>query len=203
MLFDRMGIDIWEIIDAAKTNPFGFTPFYPGPGLGGHCIPIDPFYLTWKAREHDFATRSIELAGEINTAMPYYVVQKVIEALNERDKSVKWAKVLILGVAYKKDVDDDRKSPAYIIIDLLLKKAAKVFYNDPYVPHLKKSRKYNFGLKSQPLTEDLLKGIDAVVIVTNHTNYDYAWIVEHANLVIDSRNATKNLNNAKGKVIKA
>lgn len=203
MLFDRMDIDIWEIINAAKTKPFGFTPFYPGPGLGGHCIPIDPFYLTWKAREFDFPTRFIELAGEINTSMPYYVVQKLIDALNQRDKTIKGAKVLILGVAYKRDVDDDRESTAYAIMDLLVKRRAKVSYHDPYIPYLKKSRRYNFGLKSEKLSEQLLKDMDAVVIVTDHSSYDYSWIVQHAPLVIDTRNAIKNLIKDTEKVIKA
>jgi len=203
MLFDHMGIDIWEVINAAKSKPFGFTPFYPGPGLGGHCIPIDPFYLSWKAREYGLNTKFIELAGEINAFMPYYVVQKLIDALNERNRAINGAKILILGVAYKMDVDDDRESPAYAIIDLLLKKGAKVFYNDPYIPYLKKSRRYNFGFKSQTLKKELLEEMDAIVIVTNHSNYDYAWILEHSKLIVDTRNAIKNPLKDNKKVIKA
>lgn len=191
MLFDRMGIDIWEVIDAAKTKPFGFTPFYPGPGLGGHCIPIDPFYLAWKARYYDFRTRFIELAGEINTNMPYYVIYKLMEALNEREKSIRGSRILILGVGYKKDVDDDRESPGYVVMDLLIKRGASILYNDPYIPRLKKSRKYDFGLTSEPLTEELLRKVDAVIIITNHSHYDYNWILNHTPLIIDTRGVFK------------
>jgi len=201
ILFDRMGIDIWEVIEAAKTKPFGFQPFYPGPGLGGHCIPIDPFYLSWAAKEYGLNTKFIELAGEINTSMPYFVLQKTIDALNERRKALKGSKILILGVAYKKDVDDDRESPAYAIMDLLIKRGARIFYNDPYIPKLKKSRKYDFGLTSKPLTEKFLKEMDLIIIVTDHSSYDYQWILENANLVIDTRNAINSPN--KGKIIKA
>lgn len=201
ILFDRMGIDIWEIIEAAKTKPFGFQPFYPGPGLGGHCIPIDPFYLSWAAKEYGLNTKFIELAGEINTSMPYFVLQKAIDALNDRGKALKGSKILILGVAYKKDVDDDRESPAYVIIDLLKKRGARIFYNDPYIPKLKKTRKYDFGLTSKPLTKKLLKEMDLIIIVTNHSSYDYQWILENANLIIDTRNAIKHPN--RRKVIKA
>ena len=203
MLFDRMGMDVWEVIDAAKSKPFGFTPFYPGPGLGGHCIPIDPFYLSWKAREYDFPTRFIELAGEINALMPHYVVQKLIDALNEEGKAIKGAKILILGVAYKRDLDDDRESPAYAVMDHLTKRGAKVFYNDPYVPYPKRSRKYNFGFKSQALKEKLLEEMDAVVIVTDHSSYDYPWILKHSKLIMDTRNAIKNPLKDNKKVIKA
>ena len=143
ILLDRMGIDVWEVINAAKTKPFGFKPFYPGPGLGGHCIPIDPFYLSWKAREYGLNTKFIELAGEINTSMPHYILQRTIDALNDRGKALNGSKILIIGVAYKRDVDDDRESPAYAIMDLLIKRGANVFYNDPYIPYFKKSRKYN------------------------------------------------------------
>jgi UDP-N-acetyl-D-glucosamine dehydrogenase len=189
VLCHRMGIDIWEVIEAAKTKPFGFTPFYPGPGLGGHCIPIDPFYLTWKAREYDFATRFIELAGEINTHMPYYVVQRVMEALNERGKALKSARVLVLGIAYKKDIDDMRESPSFHIIELLQKKGAMVDYNDPYVPKLPKLRDHDLSMNSVKLTEDVLSSYDCVLIVTDHSVYDYRWIVEHSSLVVDTRNA--------------
>ena len=192
MLFDRMGIDVWEVIRAASTKPFGFMPFYPGPGLGGHCIPIDPFYLTWKAREFDYQTKFIELAGEINTAMPYYVINKTVEALNARNKSVKGAKVLVLGLAYKKDIDDSRESPSLKIISLLQKKGAKVAYNDPYVPHVVGHREYpGLELKSVPLTKALLQRADAVVISTDHSAYDYDMIVRNAKLVVDTRNAVK------------
>jgi len=201
IVFDRMGIDIWEVIEAAKTKPFGFKPFYPGPGLGGHCIPIDPFYLSWKAREYGLNTKFIELAGEINTSMPHYILQRTIDALNDRGKALNGSKILILGVAYKKDVDDDRESPAYAIMDLLIKRGANVFYNDPYIPYLKKSRKYDFGLTSSKLTEKFLKEMDAVIIITDHSSYDYQWILENANLIIDTRNAINSSN--KGKVIKA
>ncbi|MDO9350396.1 MAG: nucleotide sugar dehydrogenase, partial [Deltaproteobacteria bacterium] len=169
MLADRMGIDIWEVIEAASTKPFGFTPFYPGPGMGGHCIPIDPYYLSWKAQEYDFTTRFIFLAGEINVHIPYYVVTKIQDALNERGKSIRGAKILILGVAYKKDVDDARESPALAIMDLLQKKGASLLYHDPYIPVLPSFRKYSFKLKSTPLTRPLLHRIDAAVVVTDHS----------------------------------
>ncbi|TAN64187.1 nucleotide sugar dehydrogenase [bacterium] len=200
MLCDRMNIDIWEVIDAAKTKPFGFQAFYPGPGLGGHCIPIDPFYLTWKAREYDFSTRFIELAGEINTNMPYYVVGKVVEALNNEGKSLKGAKVLILGIAYKKDVDDMRESPSLELIRLLKEKGAAVDYNDPFVPVAKAHGK-GTAMRSVKLTTGVLKKYDCVLIATNHSAYDYGWIVENAQLVVDTRNAAKGLK--KGKVVKA
>ncbi len=192
MIFDRMDIDVWEVIRAASSKPFGFMPFYPGPGLGGHCIPIDPFYLTWKAREVDYSTKFIELAGEINTAMPYYVINKMIEALSERGKSIKGAKVLVLGIAYKKDIDDQRESPSLKIIDLLQKKGIKVCYNDPYVPESAGHREYpGLALKSVPVTEKRLRESDAVIISTDHTCYDFKWIVKNAKLVIDTRNAVK------------
>jgi UDP-N-acetyl-D-glucosamine dehydrogenase len=192
MIFERMGIDVWEVIRAASSKPFGFMPFYPGPGLGGHCIPIDPFYLTWKAKEVDYQTKFIELAGEINTFMPYYVRQKTIEALNERGRSVKGAKVLVLGLAYKKDIDDSRESPSLKIISLFKAKGAKVSYNDPYIPHLVGHREYpGLELKSVPLTKALLRRADVVVISTDHTAYDYDLIVKNAKLVVDTRNAVK------------
>mgnify|MGYP001595743747 FL=1 len=197
MLFDRMGIDVWEVIEAAKTKPFGFQPFYPGPGLGGHCIPIDPFYLTWKAREYDFQTRFIELAGEINTFMPYYVVQKIMDALNEHGKAIRGSKILILGAAYKKDVDDMRESPSLHIIELLMQKGALVDYNDPYVPKLPEMRKHKLEMESVELSEEMLGKYDAVIIATDHTNYDYKWIVNHAKLVVDTRNAAKDIQSDK------
>jgi len=187
-----MGIDIWEVIEASKTKPFGFHAFYPGPGLGGHCIPIDPFYLTWKAREYEFTTRFIELAGDINISMPHYVVQRTMEALNDRDRSIRNAKILILGLAYKKDVDDVRESPSLKLIELFSEKGAKVDFNDPHVPKTHKMRMYNFRMNSVPLTEKNLNKYDCVVISTDHTAYDYAFIAKHARLVIDTRNACKN-----------
>jgi len=192
IIFERMDIDVWEVIQAASSKPFGFMPFYPGPGYGGHCIPVDPFYLTWKAKEVDYATKFIELAGEINTQMPYYVVSKTVEALNEFGKSIKRAKVLILGIAYKKDVDDQRESPALKIISLLLEKGAKISCNDPYIPESKGHRDYpGLSLKSVPLDEKMLKRFDAVIIATDHSVYDYDWIVKNSSLVIDTRNAVK------------
>ncbi|MEW6375072.1 MAG: nucleotide sugar dehydrogenase [Thermodesulfobacteriota bacterium] len=203
MLADRMEIDIWEVIEAASTKPFGFSPFYPGPGMGGHCIPIDPFYLSWKAREYDFTTKFIQLAGEINVSIPYYVVSKTLDALNERGKSIKGAKILILGVAYKKDVDDARESPALAIMDLLRKKGATIFYHDSHIPLLPPFRKYHFKLKSSPLTKKLLHRMDVVVVVTDHSHIDYQWIVKHAPLIIDTRNVTKNMKQWKKKIVKA
>ena len=192
MLCLRMGVDVWEVIDAASSKPFGFMPFYPGPGLGGHCIPVDPFYLSWKAREYNFATRFIELAGEVNTAMPYHVVDSVAAALNEHKKSLKGSKVLVLGVAYKKDVDDLRESPTLKIMEILQKRGADFDYNDPYFPHLHKMRHYDFSqMKSVPLNPQTLASYDAVVIATDHSSYDYAVIAENAKLVVDSRNATR------------
>ncbi|MBI5682566.1 MAG: nucleotide sugar dehydrogenase [Deltaproteobacteria bacterium] len=188
MLFDRMGIDVWEVIEASKTKPFGFQAFYPGPGLGGHCIPVDPFYLTWKAREYDFSTRFIELAGEINTNMPYYVVQRTIEALNERGKSINGAKVLILGLAYKKDVDDPRESPSFRLIELLEGKGAIVDYNDPYIPKAPKMRRHKINKESVLLTKENLAGYDCIVIATDHSSYDAEFIVNNSNLIIDTRN---------------
>lgn len=202
MLADRMGIDIWEVIEAASTKPFGFSPFYPGPGMGGHCIPIDPYYLSWKAREYDFTTRFIFLAGEINVHVPYYVVAKIQDALNERGKSIKGARILILGVAYKKDVDDARESPALAIMDLLQKKGAVILYHDPYIPSLPSFRKYSFKLKSSPLTDQLLRRVDAAVVVTDHS-IDYRRIVKLAPLIIDTRNVTKGMDRYKKKIVKA
>ena len=202
MLGLRMGIDIWEVIDAAATKPFGFMPFYPGPGLGGHCIPVDPFYLSWKAREYDFATRFIELAGEINTAMPYHAVDAVAAALNDRQKSLKGARVLVLGVAYKKDVDDLRESPTLKIMQLLGQRGAKVDYNDPYFPQLHKMRHYDYSsMKSVELTPQHLAGYDCVVIATDHSSYDYPAIVEAAQLVVDARNATRRIPRHRNKIV--
>ncbi len=185
----RMGIDIWEVIEAASTKPFGFHPFYPGPGLGGHCIPIDPFYLSWKAKEYDFHTRFIELAGEINLNMPYHVVSATSAALNQRKKTLNGAKVLVLGVAYKKDIDDLRESPSLTIIELLQKEGAEVSYNDPYFEFVGRGRKYDLQMSNTPL--DNLGQYDCVVIVTDHSDYDYARIVRESQLVIDTRNATR------------
>lgn len=199
----RMGIDIHEVIAAAATKPFGFMPFYPGPGLGGHCIPIDPFYLTSKAREYDISTRFIELAGEINSAMPYFVVQRVMEALNEQGKPLKGAKVLILGAAYKKNVDDDRESPSYKLMELLEKKGAELSYNDPHIPALRPGRKYNFGLTSTPLTEANLAQADCVLIATDHDAYDPAIILQHARMIVDTRNLFAQLPETSGKVYRA
>ena len=187
----RMGIDIWEVIGAAATKPFGFQAFYPGPGLGGHCIPIDPFYLSWKAREFDFSTRFIELAGEVNEAMPYHVVAAVSSALNQRSKPLKGSRILVLGLAYKRDVDDLRESPSLSIIEMLQQEGAVVAYNDPFFPTVGRGRKYNLNMASQPT--DNLAGYDCVLIVTDHSSYDYARIVEESQLVVDSRNATRGI----------
>ncbi len=202
MLSNRMGIDIWEVIDAAATKPFGFTPFYPGPGLGGHCIPIDPFYLSWKAKEYDFATKFIELSGEINSSMPYYVVQKTMEIFNQRKLCLNGAEVLILGVAYKRDVDDIRESPAIKIIELLMADGVKVLYNDPYIPKFPSMRRSALSLNSVKLDADILSRVDCVLIITDHSSYDYQWIVDNARLVVDVRNATRNVQRGRGKIIK-
>ncbi|MGA3130154.1 MAG: nucleotide sugar dehydrogenase [Terracidiphilus sp.] len=191
----RMGIDIHEVIDAAKTKPFGFQAFYPGPGLGGHCIPIDPFYLSWKAREFDFRTRFIELAGEVNMAMPYFVLNQVTAALNDRSKTVKGAQVLVLGLAYKRDIDDLRESPSLTIIELLRKSGAAVSYNDPYFPAVGHGRKYDLNMTSVSL--DRLEQYDAVLIVTDHSSYDFRRIVDESQLVIDTRNATRGIGSPK------
>ena len=188
MTFDRMGIDVWEVIEAAKTKPFGFTPFYPGPGLGGHCIPIDPFYLTWKAAEHGAWTRFIELAGEINTSMPQYVVRKLSDALNEDRKSLKGARVLVLGLAYKPDVDDDRESPSYEIIELAREAGAEVAYCDPYFPVAPTTRKHDIGLQSIPCDADAFAGFDALVIATGHAQFRERSLYARVPLVVDTRN---------------
>jgi len=204
LLCHRMDIDIWEVIEAASSKPFGFTPFYPGPGLGGHCIPIDPFYLSWKAKEYDFSTRFIQLAGEINTAIPHYVVERIGSALNDRSKAMRGAKILILGVAYKKDVDDVRESPAMEIMEILQNQGAILSYSDPYISHLHKMRHYDFSLMSSvSLTEEVLKNQDVAVITTDHTNFDYQWIVDNAPLVVDTRNATRSVKRGRDKIVRA
>ena len=190
----RMGLDIWEVIEAASTKPFGFHAFYPGPGLGGHCIPVDPYYLSWKAKAWDFQTRFIELAGEVNSSMPYHVVSQVSRALNENRKPLNGAKVLVLGVAYKKDIDDLRESPALTIIELLQKDGAQVSYNDPYFPFIGKGRKYELQMKCTPL--DGIDNFDCVLIVTDHSDYDYGWVAQHARLIVDTRNAMKGIQGA-------
>jgi UDP-N-acetyl-D-glucosamine dehydrogenase len=198
----RMGIDIWEVIDAAATKPFGFMPFYPGPGLGGHCIPVDPYYLSWKAREYDFATRFIELAGEVNTAMPYHVVEAVASAMNDRQKALKGSRVLVLGVAYKKDVDDLRESPTLKIMQLLIERGTSLDYNDPYFPQLHKMRHYDYAnMRSVELTPGNLSAYDCVVIATDHSNYDYPAIVESAQLIVDTRNATRRIARHRNKIV--
>lgn len=187
MVADRMGIDIFEVVDAAATKPFGFTPYYPGPGLGGHCIPIDPFYLTWKAREYGLNTRFIELSGEVNRAMPEYVVNKLMDGLNEQGKALKYSRVLILGIAYKKNVDDMRESPSVEIMELIEAKGAKIAYSDPHVPIFPKMREHHFELASVELTAENLASFDAVVLATDHDRFDFELIKQHARLIIDSR----------------
>ncbi len=197
LLCDRMGIDVWEIIEAAKTKPYGFMPFYPGPGLGGHCIPIDPFYLAWKAKEYDFNTRFIELAGEINDQMPYYVVERITRILNEHKKCLNGAKILILGISYKKDVGDLRGSPALQIITLLQKEKANTLYHDPYISSfLLQGKQYN----SVELTDNFIKKADIILITTDHSSYDYEKIAKEAKLIFDTRNATKNVKNNREKI---
>ena len=197
VVFDRMGIDVWEVIEAASTKPFGYTPFYPGPGLGGHCIPIDPFYLTWKAREYEISTKFIELAGEINTSMPEYVVNKVYHALNENKKCLKDSKILLLGLSYKKDIDDLRESPSLKLIELLQDEGATVDYSDEYVTTIPKLRKYEFKKKSVELTKKNISGYDLVLLSTNHSYYDYKFIFDNAKIIVDTRNAFKNFKGKK------
>lgn len=199
ILCRRLKINIWEVIEAASTKPYGFMTFYPGPGLGGHCIPLDPYYLSWKAREHDFNTRFIELAGEINNNMPYHVVEVIIEALSMDKKSIKGADVLVLGVAYKKDIDDVRESPALKVIEILKERGAKVSYNDPYIPQIKINGSV---MRSAAVNAQSLKRSDCVVIITDHSRYDYPFIVGKASRVVDTRNATKNVKGALSKVVK-
>jgi len=209
VIFDRMGIDVWEVLEAAATKPFGFgTPenktfFTPGPGLGGHCIPIDPFYLTWKAREHGMATRFIELAGEINTSMPDYVVNRLMVALNERGKAVRGARILVLGLAYKPDVDDMRESPSIVLIEKLRALGADVSYNDPYIPKSPRQREHDLQMASQDLTDAFLAAQDAVLIATNHADYDYDRIVAASQLVVDTRNATRHVTKGRDKIVRA
>jgi UDP-N-acetyl-D-glucosamine dehydrogenase len=203
VVFDRMGIDVWEVIAAAKTKPFGFQAFYPGPGLGGHCIPIDPFYLTWVARKFGVNTRFIELAGEVNTAMPEYVVQRISEALNEDGKPVKGSRICILGVAYKKNVDDPRESPAFEIMELLKERGAHLSYNDPYLPQLPPMRRYQLHLDSEELTEEFLAAQDCVVVVTDHSTYNCEWIIRHTALLVDTRNATAGMGPCRARIVKA
>jgi UDP-N-acetyl-D-glucosamine dehydrogenase len=203
VILDAMGIDVWEVINAARTKPFGFQAFYPGPGLGGHCIPIDPFYLTWIGRKHGVHTRFIELAGEINTSMPKYVVNRVADALNEHAKPIKGSRISVLGVAYKKDVDDPRESPAFEIMELLIERGAHVSYNDPFIPRLPAMRHHEVRGDSQPLTPEYLGAQDCVLIVTDHSNYDFDWIVQNSNLVVDTRNATKAVVHERHKIWKA
>jgi UDP-N-acetyl-D-glucosamine dehydrogenase len=202
LLCMRMDIDIWEVIAAAKTKPFGFNAFYPGPGLGGHCIPVDPFYLTWKAREYEFPTRFIELAGEINTAMPHHVVREVAEALGRHGKTLHGARVLVLGAAYKKDIDDVRESPALKIMELLGMQGATVAYHDPFVPRLAKMRRYDLGLQSIALTAETLRAHDCALIVTDHSTVDYDLVVSESSLVVDTRNATARVVHDRDKIIR-
>ncbi len=203
VLFDKMGIDVWDVIEAAKTKPFGYSAFYPGPGLGGHCIPIDPFYLTWKARQYGEPTRFIELAGEINTDMPEYVIHRLALALNDAKKPVRGSKILVLGLAYKKDVDDIRESPSIELIHLLQKHGAVVDYNDPHVPRTHRGREHDLRMTSVPLTPENIGRYDAVLISTDHSAYDYDMIVKHAKLVVDTRNATANVRTGRKKIVKA
>lgn len=203
ILFDRMNINIWEVIGAASTKPFGFAPFYPGPGLGGHCIPIDPFYLSWKAKAFEIPARFIELAGEINISMPYYVVSKTMEALNKHKKSLNGSQILILGAAYKKDIDDVRESPSIRLIELLEERGSIVSYNDPYIPSIPKMRAHKVEMESTSISKESLNFFDCVIISTDHSSYDYDFIVKESEIVIDSRNATKNVTNNREKIFLA
>jgi UDP-N-acetyl-D-glucosamine dehydrogenase len=203
ILFERMGIDVWEVIEAAKSKPFGYQAFYPGPGLGGHCIPIDPFYLTWKARQYGLNTRFIELAGEINTSMPEYVIDRVGRALNTIKKPINGSKILVLGLAYKKDIDDIRESPSIELIELLKEHGAQVDYNDPHIPTTHKQREHDLRMKSVPLTPSRIKGYDCVLISTDHSIYDYEMIVKNAKLVVDTRNACAKVKGSKQHVFMA
>ncbi|MBI1325972.1 nucleotide sugar dehydrogenase [bacterium] len=191
IVFDRMGIDVWEVIDAAKTKPFGFQAFYPGPGLGGHCIPIDPFYLTWVARAYGVHTRFIELAGEINTSMPHYVIERLTEALNSRGKAIHGSKILVMGAAYKPNVDDCRESPSMELIEMLQERGGVVTYNDPHVPRLPKMRAHDIGLESQDLTPGMLKAQDCVLVATDHAAYDWPNLLPNISLLVDTRGATR------------
>jgi len=202
LLCDRMGLDVWEVVDAAGTKPFGIQSFYPGPGVGGHCIPIDPFYLTWRARQFDFHTRFIELAGEINVQASYHVVDIVSRALNRAGKCLNGARIFVLGVAYKKDISDVRESPALKVIDLLKKEHADVSYHDPYVPALRAEKPYDWGMDGVELTAGRVQDADCVLIATDHSAVDYDWIVENAKLVVDTRNAAKDVKNHREKIVK-
>jgi len=201
IIFDKMGINIWEVIEAAKTKPFGFTPFYPGPGLGGHCIPIDPFYLSWKAKKFGINTRFIELAGEINTMMPEYVIMKTISALNKNKKSLKGSKILVIGVAYKRDIDDSRESPGIKLIELLEEGGAEVSYYDPYIPEIYNLRQTDLVMSSVKLTEKILRRQDAVIIATAHSNINYRKVVDNSFLIVDTRNALSGIKS--GKIFRA
>ena len=204
MLFDRLGIDIWDVVDAAKTKPFGFQAFYPGPGLGGHCIPIYPFYLTWLARKAGLTTRFIEQAGEVNARMPEYVVSRLTEFLNDQGKPIKGSKIAILGMAYKKDVDDPRESPSFELLELLSRRGGVLSYNDPHIPQLPPMRRWDVPeMSSSPLTEEYLAAQDCVLIATDHSAYDYDFIVRHSRLVLDTRNATKHVTQGREKIRKA
>ncbi|MDG1873842.1 MAG: nucleotide sugar dehydrogenase [Mariniblastus sp.] len=204
MLFQEIGIDVWEVIDAAKTKPFGFQAFYPGPGLGGHCIPIDPFYLSWIARKHEMPTKFIELAGEINTSMPMYVIHRLAEALNQAGKPIKGSKIGIMGIAYKKDVDDPRESPSFKLIELLAERGAVLSYCDPHIPTLPKMRHFDVPeLASEDATDEYFQSLDCTLISTDHTAFDWEQIVKHSNLVIDTRNATKSVTVGREKIWKA
>ena len=204
VIYTRMGIDVWEVIEAAKTKPFGFSPFYPGPGLGGHCIPIDPFYLSWLARKYGLSTRFVELAGEVNTSMPEYVLRRLSESLNDQAKPIRGSKIAILGIAYKPDVDDARESPSFVLLRELLEQGAEVTYNDPHVPDLPKIRAHNFpAMSSNDLTPEYLAKQDCVLIATNHSAYDYDFIVENSQLVVDTRNATRDVQLGREKIVKA
>ena len=204
VLFDRMGIDVWDVIDAAKTKPFGFQAFYPGPGLGGHCIPIDPFYLTWLARRYGLTTRFIELAGEVNSKMPEYVITQLMGFLNNQGKALRNSKICLLGMAYKKDVDDPRESPSFVLMEHLLDRGADLTYNDPHVPHLPKMRHHDLPeMSSQELTPEFLAAQDCVLIATDHSIYDYDFIVKHSAMVLDTRNATKEVADGRDKIFKA
>jgi len=203
MLLTAMDIDVWEVIAAASTKPFGFQAFYPGPGLGGHCIPIDPFYLTWKAREVGMPTRFIELAGEINHAMPEYVIRRLSLAMNDRSMAIKGSRILILGLAYKPDIDDIRESPSFELIEKLDALGASVDYNDPHVARTHKMRKYDLGMASVPLTPESLKTYDAVLIATHHKAYDWQMIADHAKLILDTRNAMKDVKGPRNHIVSA
>ena len=204
VLFQKLGIDVWEVINAAKTKPFGFQAFYPGPGLGGHCIPIDPFYLSWLARKNELSTRFIELAGEINTSMPLYVITRLAEALNEMGKPIRGSKIGVLGVAYKKDVDDPRESPSFKLMELLQERGAVLSYSDPHIPVLPSMRHYDVPrLASEDLTPDYLASLDCALIATDHSAFDYGMIVKHAPLIVDTRNATVDIDEGREKVVKA